>query len=69
MRENHTKLANDYAYATDWATLLAGEIQRRSWSELPQRTGKCHNCGHVEQSDINAARNVLHKLTQLQAAE
>ena len=48
---------------------MCGEIQPRSWSELPNRIGKCGACGHEEHSDINAARNVLRRLLESQAAE
>jgi putative transposase len=48
---------------------MCGEIQPRSWSELPGRTGKCLGCGHQEHSDLNAARNVLNKCAKPLAAE
>lgn len=48
---------------------MCGEIQPRSWSDVPGRVGHCAACGHEENSDLNAARNVLGKLAKSLAAE
>lgn len=48
---------------------MCGTLQKVSWSELQNRIGKCHHCGHEEHSDLNAARNVLHRLTKSQGAQ
>ena len=45
-----------------------GHLCGKSWSSMPDRVGYCDACGHAEQSDLNAARNVLHKLAKSQAA-
>jgi hypothetical protein len=48
---------------------MCGEMQPRSWSDIPGRVGRCASCGHEENSDLNAARNVLHRLVESEAAE
>lgn len=47
---------------------MCGHLCERSWSAMPDRVGHCPSCGHEEQSDLNAARNVLRKLSALQCA-
>ena len=47
---------------------MCGHLCERSWSAMPDRVGHCPACGHQEQSDLNAARNVLRKLAKSQAA-
>lgn len=47
---------------------MCGHLCDRSWSSMPDRVGHCPACGHEEQSDLNAARNVLYKLAKSQAA-
>jgi hypothetical protein len=47
---------------------VCGHLCDRSWSAMPDRVGHCPACGHAEQSDLNAARNVLRKLSESQAA-
>ena len=46
---------------------MCGHLCDRSWSSMPDRVGHCPACGHEEQSDLNAARNVLCKLAKSQA--
>lgn len=46
-----------------------GHLCNRSWSDLPGRVGICPACGHSEMSDLNAARNVLHRLSKPLSAE
>lgn len=41
-----------------------GKLHEKSWSALPGRRGECE-CGHSEDSDVNAARNVLRKGLEL----
>lgn len=45
-----------------------GHLCKRSWSSMPDRVGYCDACGHSEQSDLNAARNVLRKLLDIRCA-
>lgn len=46
-----------------------GYRSKESWSYEHGRMGECPKCGHREDRDVNAARNIEHKYTKSEAAE
>jgi putative transposase len=49
------------AAGTSRTCSMCGADQPRSWSDMPDRVGRCAACGHTEHTDLNAARNVLQR--------